>query len=112
MTQNIDNSTAPQQKPESNAAARTLRARLAATRPTRWTRFAIVAVIFLLWVAWMGNWWLALGLILLFDIYITGYIPFTFWKRSKSAAVRSVGSWVDAIVYALSLIHISEPTRP
>lgn len=105
MTQNIDNSTATQQKPESNAAARTLRARLAATRPTRWTRFAIVAVIFLLWVAWMGNWWLALGLILLFDIYITGYIPFTFWKKSKSAAVRSVGSWVDAIVYALVLVY-------
>lgn len=84
MTQNIDNSTAPQQKPESNADARTLRARLAATRSTRWTRFAIVAVIFLLWVAWMGNWWLALGLILLFDIYITGYIPFTFWKNPRA----------------------------
>ena len=105
MTQNIDNSTAPQQKPESNADARTLRARLAATRSTRWTRFAIVAVIFLLWVAWMGNWWLALGLILLFDIYITGYIPFTFWKKSKSATVKSVGSWVDAIVYALVLVY-------
>ena len=28
--------------------------------------------------------WLLLGVVLLFDIYITGYIPFTWWKNSKS----------------------------
>ena len=79
------------------------RRRVKENRPTRWVRFSIVMVLFLLWVAWMGNWWLALGALLLFDIYITGYIPFTWWKRSKNKGVRSVMSWVDAIVYALIL---------
>ncbi|MCM1029015.1 MAG: signal peptidase I [Pseudoflavonifractor sp.] len=79
--------------------------RIAAVRPTRWVRFALVAIIFLAWVAWLGNWWVALVLILLFDIYITGYIPFTWWKRSKSPAVRAVMGWVDAIVYALILVY-------
>lgn len=74
-------------------------------KPTRWVRFGIVFIIFLLWVAWMGNPWLLLGGILLFDIYITGYIPFTWWKRSKNATVRSLMSWVDAIVYALVLVY-------
>ncbi|MCM1051068.1 MAG: signal peptidase I [Paenibacillus sp.] len=72
---------------------------------TRWIRFGIVSLIFFLWVAWLGNWWVALAWILLFDIYITGYIPFTWWKKSKSAAVRGVMSWVDAIVYALILVY-------
>ncbi|MDE6072969.1 MAG: signal peptidase I, partial [Muribaculaceae bacterium] len=82
-----------------------LRSRVASTRPTRWVRFAIVTLIFLGWVAWMGNWWLTIFVILLFDIYITGYIPFTWWKKSPNPAVRSVMSWVDAIVYALILVY-------
>lgn len=72
---------------------------------TRWVRFTLVMLLFVLWVAWMGNWWLLLFGILLFDIYITGYIPFTWWKRSESGVVRSVMSWVDAIVYALILVY-------
>ena len=53
----------------------------------------------------MQRWWLAVFVILLFDIYITGYIPFSWWKKSKSPVVRSVMSWVDAIVYALILVY-------
>lgn len=79
--------------------------RISATKPTRWIRFAIVACIFLLWVAWLGNWWVALFIFLLFDIYITGYIPLTWWKNSKNPAVRTVMGWVDAIVYALVLVY-------
>lgn len=79
--------------------------RIAATKTTRWIRFGIVMAIFLAWVAWMGQWWLAVFALLLFDIYITGYIPFTWWKKSKNPLVRSVMSWVDAIVYALVLVY-------
>lgn len=79
--------------------------RIKATRPTRWIRFALVTLLFLAWVAWMQRWWLAVFVILLFDIYITGYIPFTWWKKSKNPAVRGIMSWVDAIVYALILVY-------
>ena len=79
--------------------------RVRAVRPTRWIRFTIVALIFIAWVVWLQNWWVALFLILLFDIYITGYIPFTWWKKSKNKSVRAVMGWVDAIVYALILVY-------
>lgn len=75
------------------------------TKTTRRVRFAIVALLYIAWVIWLNNYWFLLALPLLFDIYITGYIPFTWWKKSKSAAVRSVMSWVDAIVYALILVY-------
>lgn len=68
---------------DSKFAAGLLR-RIRETKTTRWIRFGIVSLIFLLWVAWMGTWWLAVFGLLLFDIYITGYIPFTWWKKSKS----------------------------
>ncbi|MDE6358969.1 MAG: S26 family signal peptidase, partial [Duncaniella sp.] len=79
--------------------------RLRATGKTRWIRFTIVSVIFFLWVAWLGNWWVALAWFLLFDIYITGYIPLTWWKKSKNPVVRNIMSWVDAILYALVLVY-------
>lgn len=79
--------------------------RIRATKPTRWVRFGIVSLIFLLWVIWLRSWWVALFIVLLFDIYITGYIPLTWWKKSKSAAVRAVMGWVDAILYALILVY-------
>ena len=79
--------------------------RLRAIRATRWVRFGLVALIYILWVIWMGNPWLLLVLPLLFDIYITSYIPLTWWKSSKSKATRMLMSWVDAIVYALVLVY-------
>ncbi|MDE6276683.1 MAG: S26 family signal peptidase [Muribaculaceae bacterium] len=83
----------------------TFKERIQAVRPTRWVRFGIISLLFFLWVAWLGNWWVALAWLLLFDIYITGYIPFTAWKKSKNKTFRSVMSWVDAIVYALILVY-------
>ncbi len=81
------------------------RRRIKEIKTTRWIRFGIVSLIFLLWVIWMRTWWLAVFELLLFDIYITGYIPFTWWKKSKSKTTRSIMSWVDAIVYALVLVY-------
>lgn len=75
------------------------------TKKTRWIRFALVTALYIAWVIWLGNYWFLLALPLLFDIYITGYIPFTWWKKSKNAVVRTVMSWVDAIVYALILVY-------
>lgn len=94
---NHDNSTASKKA--------TFKERISATKTSRWIRFAIVCAIFIGWVAWLGSWWVLIFLPLLFDIYITGYIPFTWWKNSKNAAVRTIMSWVDAIVYALILVY-------
>ena len=82
-----------------------LRRRISEAKTTRWVRFGIVFLLFVLWVAWMGNWWLLVAGLLLFDIYISGYIPFTWWKKSNKPWVRTLMSWVDAIVYALVLVY-------
>lgn len=79
--------------------------RIRPIRTTRWIRFTIVALLWIGFTIWMGNAWLLIVLPLLFDIYITGYIPFTWWKKSSSKMTRKVMSWVDAIVYALILVY-------
>ncbi len=82
-----------------------LKERLARVAKTRWIRFAVVSVIFFAWVAWLGSWWVSLFWFLLVDIYLTQFIPWTWWKHTKNALVRTVMSWVDAIVYALILVY-------
>lgn len=79
--------------------------RIKAVKTSRWIRFSLVALLFLAWTWWLGTWWVALFVILLFDIYITGYIPLTWWKKSPSKFTRTVMSWVDAIVYAIILVY-------
>lgn len=41
----------------------------------------------------------------IFDVYISKIIPWGFWKKTKNKAVRSVMSWVDAIVFALVAVY-------
>ena len=82
-----------------------LQQRLARVKPSRWARFAIVSILFLAWVAWLGSWWVIVFWPLLADIYLTQFIPWTWWKHTKNAALRTVMSWVDAIVYALVLVY-------
>lgn len=79
--------------------------RIKGIKTTRWVRFAVVSVVFFAWVVWLQNPWVALAWLLLFDIYITGYIPLTWWKKSKNKSLRAVMGWVDAIVYALVLVY-------
>lgn len=81
-----------------------LRQRLSKVRPTRWVRFSLVSAVFFLWVLWMGNPWLLLLWLLLVDIYITQYIPWSWWKKTKEPT-RTVCSWLDAIIYALVLVY-------
>jgi signal peptidase I len=82
-----------------------LRERLGRVKKTRWWRFGAVALLYVLWTIWMGNPWLLLGLLLLADIYLTQFIPWGAWKGWKPGPLRTLMSWIDAIVYALVLVY-------
>ena len=90
--------------PSNSIKPKSLKNRLKTTKTTRWLRFGLVSALFLLWVILMGNLWLLPLWLLLLDIYITGYIPWGWWKN-KTGTIRTVMAWVDAIVYALVLIY-------
>ena len=82
-----------------------LKERLGRVKTTRWCRFGAVALIYVLWTIWMGNPLLLLGLLLLADIYLTQYLPWGAWKGLKNKTLRTIMSWLDAIVYALVLVY-------
>lgn len=66
---------------------------------------AIWSVVYILFVAWVGNFWWLLLTPLIVDAYVTKYVPWTWWKKSKNKTVLTVMGWVDAIVFALVAVY-------
>ena len=73
--------------------------------PRQWLKCCIAIVLYLLFLIWVKSWWGLLFVPFIFDIYITKKIPWTFWRNSKNEMVRSIMSWVDAIVFALVAVY-------
>ena len=73
---------------------------------SRWIRFAVVTLLYLAFTVWVGNYWLCLGLFLIIDIYLTRFIPWGGWKKSKNPTIRKTMEWVDAIIFALVAVYL------
>jgi signal peptidase I len=73
----------------------------------KWIRFGIASLLFILLVIWIGNYWILLGLPLLFDVYITQLIPWGFWKKTKDGQKPAAWKeWLDALLFALVAVYI------
>lgn len=71
----------------------------------QYIKFAIAAVLYGLFILWMQNGWLALGYILLADIYLTKYIPWGAWKKTNNSTLKSIYDWIDDIIFALVAVY-------
>ncbi|MBQ2374184.1 MAG: signal peptidase I [Alistipes sp.] len=81
----------------------------------KWVGFTLATILYVLWfVVWAGCWWALLGVVVIYDVYISKYFYRYVWSKNEklceqSALYRSVYEWVNAIVFATvvaSLIHI------
>ena len=81
----------------------------------RWVGFTLATLLYVLWfVVWTGNLWFLLGVVVIYDLYISKYLYRSIGKKNeewcrKSDTYRSVYEWVNAIVFATvvaTLIHI------
>lgn len=66
----------------------------------------MVTLLYLAFTVWVGNYWLCLGLFLIIDIYLTRFIPWGGWKKSKNPTIRKTMEWVDAIIFALVAVYL------
>ena len=77
-------------------------------KPITWKDWAkmIVAVGLYIWfIAWVDAWWAIIIVPFIFDVYITKWIPWTWWKELENPVTRTIMSWVDAIVFALVAVY-------
>jgi signal peptidase I len=71
----------------------------------KYFRFAIAAIIYLLVVIWIGNYWLLIGLGVVFDLYITEKVHWSFWKR-RDGKNSVVIEWLDALIFAVIAVTL------
>ena len=66
----------------------------------KYFKFSIAATAYLLWDIWVGNYWLLLGLPVIFDIYVTKKVNWAFWKK-RTGKNSAVVEWIDALIFAV-----------
>ncbi len=80
----------------------------------RWVGFSLASLLYILWfVLWTGMWWSIVGVVVIYDIYISGYIRrFLVEPNNRlceaSSIYRMVYEWINALVFATvvaTLIH-------
>jgi signal peptidase I len=74
----------------------------------KYFRFSIASIIYLLIIIWIGNYWLLIGLAVLFDIYVSEKVNWAFWKKRNDKNSTFI-EWLDALIFAViavSLINI------
>lgn len=65
----------------------------------------VVLALYLAFLFWVGSWWGLIVVPFIFDAYITKKVPWTWWKKSTNKSLRTVMSWIDAIVFALVAVY-------
>jgi signal peptidase I len=67
----------------------------------KWFKFFLTAVIYILWLIWIGNFWLLIGLPVIYDVYISKKVHWAFWKKKGVKKQTAVVEWVDALIFAV-----------
>ncbi len=84
----------------------TLAARIATAGRRQWIKMAAVMALYIAFIIWIRSWLGVVVIPFIFDAYITKIVPWTWWRKSKNKTVRTVMSWVDAIVFALGAVYL------
>ncbi len=71
----------------------------------KYIRFAIAAILYILVVIWIGNYWLLLGLGIIFDLYISKKVNWTFWKKRDGKNSAFI-EWLDALIFAVIAVTL------
>ena len=81
--------------------------RIASVSTKQWIAAGVWSTLYVLFICWVGNFWWLLLLPVIADMFITKYIPWTWWKKYKDTnkAAYTICSWIDAIVFALVAVY-------
>jgi signal peptidase I len=68
-------------------------------------KFFIIAFLYILVVIWIGNWLFLIGLAIIYDLYISRKVNWTFWKR-RDRENSSFIEWLDALIFAVIAVTL------
>lgn len=70
---------------------------------SKWFKFGLAGGLYLLWVVWLSNFWWLIGLVIIYDTYISKKVHWAFWKKKNPPSGKQTKAveWVDAIIFAV-----------
>ncbi len=71
----------------------------------KYFKFGIAITIYILFVIWLKNPWFLLGIPVVFDIYVTRKVNWSFWKSRKKKN-NVIVEWLDALIFAVVAVSI------
>jgi len=71
----------------------------------RYFKFGVVATLYVLFVIWLRNYWFLLGLPVIYDMYISKKVNWTFWKKREGKNSAFV-EWLDALIFAVIAVTL------
>ena len=74
----------------------------------KYFKFGLAVFIYILFVIWLKNYWFLLGIPVVYDIYLSKKVNWSFWKSRKKKN-NVIVEWLDALIFAVvavSLINI------
>jgi signal peptidase I len=71
----------------------------------KFTKFFINSALYVLVVIWIGNYFFLIGLGVIYDLYISKKVNWTFWKKRDGINSPFI-EWLDAIIYAVVVVTL------
>ena len=67
----------------------------------KWFKYVFWTIAYILMIIWIGNYWLLIGLPIVYDLYISKKVNWTPWKAKDGTKKNKLVEWVDAIIFAV-----------
>jgi signal peptidase I len=71
----------------------------------KYFKFGVVSILYVLFVIWLRNYWFLLGLPVIYDMYISKKVNWTFWKK-RDGKNNAVIEWLDALIFAVVAVTL------
>ena len=68
-------------------------------------RYGLATLLYILFIIWLGNYWFLLGLPIIFDMYISRKVNWTFWKKRNQKNSAFI-EWLDALIFAVVAVTL------
>ena len=71
----------------------------------KYFKFGFVTLIYILFVIWLRNYWFLLGIPIIYDLYISKKVNWTFWKKREGKNSAFI-EWLDALIFAVVAVTL------
>lgn len=71
----------------------------------KYFKFGLITTLYILFIIWLRNYWFLLGIPVIYDMYISRKVNWTFWKK-RSGKNSALVEWLDALIFAVIAVTL------